>query len=60
MSDSAILYMGIICFALTAIGMALTIIEFKRMSRSREKLSSAGGRMASGVAIRADSIAQVP
>jgi hypothetical protein len=31
MTDSLILYVGMFCFALTVLGIALTIIEFKRM-----------------------------
>ncbi len=31
MTDSLILYAGMFCFALTVLGVALTMIEFKRM-----------------------------
>ncbi len=31
MSDSLILYSGLFCFALTVLGIVLTIIEFKKM-----------------------------
>jgi hypothetical protein len=33
MSDSTLLYMGMFCFALTLIGLVLTIHEFRKMSR---------------------------
>jgi hypothetical protein len=38
MSDTTILYAGVFCFALTLLGLALTIHEFKKMSRSRNML----------------------
>jgi len=31
MTDSLILYVGMFCFAMTVLGIALTIVEFKRM-----------------------------
>ncbi len=38
MSDTTLLYAGVFCFALTLLGLALTIHEFKKMSRLRNKL----------------------
>jgi len=37
MSDSAILYWGMFCFALALIGMSGTVYEFKKMSRRLQK-----------------------
>ncbi|MBK7663275.1 MAG: hypothetical protein IPJ21_06990 [Sterolibacteriaceae bacterium] len=34
MSDMTLLYWGVFCFALTLLGLALTIFEFRKMSRS--------------------------
>jgi hypothetical protein len=31
MTDSLILYVGMFCFALTVLGVVLTIVEFNRM-----------------------------
>lgn len=36
MTDTSILYAGILCFSLTLIGFALTIAEFRKMSRTRQ------------------------
>lgn len=38
MTDTTILYAGIFCFALMVLGLALTIREFKNMSRARARL----------------------
>ena len=47
MGDSALLYWGMFCFSLTVVGMALTVCEFKKMSRSLETSIRAGtGRIA--------------
>lgn len=35
MSDPSILYAGIVCFSLTLVGLALTVLEFRRMNASR-------------------------
>lgn len=37
MSDSTILYAGVFCFAMTLLGLALTIYEFRRASRLRDR-----------------------
>ena len=39
MTETTILYAGMFCFALTFLGLVLTIREFKKMSRSQDKLS---------------------
>ncbi len=56
MGDSALLYWGMFCFSLTVVGMALTVYEFRKMSRSLETSVRAGtGRISTG-ASRVDSI----
>lgn len=35
MTDATLLYVGIFCFAMTLLGLALTMIEFRKLSRSR-------------------------
>ena len=37
MSDMTLLYAGVFCFALTLLGLVLTIQEFRKMSRSSTK-----------------------
>ena len=34
MSENVILIAGVLCFALTLIGMILTVVEFRRMGKS--------------------------
>lgn len=34
MSDTTLLYWGVFCFALTLLGLLLTIHEFRKMSRA--------------------------
>ncbi len=55
MADSTLLYWGMFCFSLAVLGMALTVYEFKKMSRSLETSIRAGtGRISPG-ASRVDS-----
>ena len=35
MNDTTLLYIGVFCFAMTLLGLALTILEFRRISASR-------------------------
>lgn len=37
MSDSTILYAGVFCFTMTLLGLALTIFEFRRVARLRDR-----------------------
>jgi hypothetical protein len=37
MGDSTLLYSGMFCFTLAVLGMALTVYEFKKMSRQLHK-----------------------
>lgn len=37
MSDPTLLYTGVCCFLLMLVGLALTILEFRKMSASRVK-----------------------
>lgn len=41
MNDSTLLYAGMFCFVLTLLGLALTIYEFRKMSRSIDKSTKA-------------------
>ena len=56
MGDSALLYWGMFCFSLTVVGMALTVYEFKKMSRSLETSIRVGTGRISPRASRVDSI----
>lgn len=35
MNDPAFFYYGMVCFSLTLLGLLLTVLEFRRMSRSK-------------------------
>jgi hypothetical protein len=35
MTDNTLLYVGIFCFAMTVLGLVLTMIEFRKLSNSR-------------------------
>jgi len=39
MSDTTVLYAGVFCFALVMLGVALTVLEFRKLSGSPNKSS---------------------
>ena len=57
MTDASILYSGILCFTLTLLGFALTIAEFRKMTRSRQAAVATTPPNTNGVRNRNDEAA---
>ncbi len=46
MTDDTLLYVGIFCFAMMVLGLALTMMEFRKLSNSRRTRSQSVARKA--------------